>query len=533
MAKATEKQAELSYGGYGLLFDPRGEVQAFLDKYQPLDNLVADVDRAASLGRASHNLTGDKHNVALPIPNWPDRPPLKINQLYWPTGATRWSIGFFLISDATRKALETSIGTARSFRFYDGIHTELEAELFMLAPRQVTAPASSRVERLWIMPLVDERYWWQFKAIEELELTTSSTWATLTTEITDILGSVTESTVGTPYGIPDPEQFSRAYENVAVMLDALAWSTGRRVARWHDGTIRVDNPADALTVLQDTNLQGDKKWYRIAGESFDKGNPAAATVRVTYPRLCDRIPVPAKLYKVDKTPTGDFANIKTISDAKHVIHSAAWARTTSRANLATTPANDTFLTDLATQLSADFYAWHHYNYDITYQGIKPWKTTGYDDHVLYSFGALECDKIRHVGEVQEDGRSVVVTSTAARSLGVNVRIVSLPYNCRVMHNLSQDKVNVVLRGIQIGYATATITRAAPSTCQIVHQAAGATTYSKLKDYNTTDVTVTAGPGAAQAAASILTNYAVVLSPCADGRWEIIGGGCAVKDWTVT
>lgn len=501
--------AELSYGGKGLVYDRLGEkgdeqLREFIDRYQPPADLIVDALQGPHAQRWHNNVSGEKNAVTLALPNWPDRTPLKINQLYWPSGATRWAIGLFLCDQTTAFAIEQSLGTAQTLKMSDGINTPaISVSMYALAPRPINL--LSRGQTLYLLPLVDERYYWQQKHVAGVTLDDESDWT-----LGGDLGISTAITVGTvdiqnaAYGIPDNDELGRDYENAAAMLDAVAWSTGRRIVRRMNGTTYIERP-DTAAPLVVANLADQKN--AIAGGSIAPA-PVPATVRCVFPRLCDHIPLSHLLYAKDKTPTGAAASLPTVADTFHVVHSTAWARVTAVASLTSTPVNETFLDTLAAQIAADYYAWRAKAFDVTFQGAKAWVITGFDDHVLYTFGRLHC------------GQHVVTT-----------RAVSLPPNVAACHNLSQDDENVVLRGMQMGVADENITRSSPGDVKIITKASGS--YAYQKDVSDVQVMVTAGAYSINTDQTVEDDTAVYVQPFPDGHWEIIGGNCDAKDWTLS
>lgn len=510
-------RAQLTYDGYGLVFDRGGKVQAFLDRYQTLENLIVDVERAAYRSRVEDCVGGEHNGPSLPIPNWPPRPRLRLNQLYWPTGATRWALGIFLVDAETVDKLSGGAGSARTFKMYDGVQDAFEAEMYALPPRPITVEVNETEEaRLYLLPLVDVRYYWQFQHAESITLDDESDW-TLSgdLDIASKFDAIEESDVEDAYGIPDADEMARDYENAAAILDAVAWSTGRRVVRWPDGTIKMESPADAEEQL-DANIEELTPWFEIAGGEFTPG-PVPAEVWVAFPKLVDHIPVSTKLYKVAKTPTGDAAEIPTVDGTHHTVHSTAWARIDLVADIDSTPANDSFLDALAAQLAEDYYAWRTRVFDRTFQGVKAWQPTGFDDHTLYTFGA----EVDPAGEKPDHLVRMV-----------NTRVVSLPSSCAAANNLSQDAENVVLRDMQLVIATEQITRTTAGTCNVVRETSGG--YELLKDVNDVQVTVEVRAYALQTAGAVANNTALyVFGNTATGRWQAPGGACGAKDWSIS
>ena len=110
-------------------------------------------------------------------PPWPDCPKLRPNQLYVPTGATRWAQFYGIASteqkDAILEAVDpyfaranltlslpdaptVSISSGNSVDSTFNLQSPININMYMLPP----IPVSIDEESVWILPLVDIRYWW-------------------------------------------------------------------------------------------------------------------------------------------------------------------------------------------------------------------------------------------------------------------------------------------------------------------------------------------------------------------------------------
>lgn len=174
-----------------LLEDAEGLVSRWIGQHLSLEDLgLFGAVTPAVAGNRSNSQGGNSHVVSLPVPNYPAPPRLRINSLYWPTGAARF--GYFLglatdsQLDAIRAVIEDTPPTLKAAQLVigdseyqgtiaaDGYQSDshfrqaLSTKMWMLPPRCLSAaePASGSndVDRVWIVPLVDERYFWQTKA---------------------------------------------------------------------------------------------------------------------------------------------------------------------------------------------------------------------------------------------------------------------------------------------------------------------------------------------------------------------------------
>lgn len=134
----------------------------------------------------------------------------------------------------------------------------ISVAMHMLPPRPISVRELERGQKvgrtvtkediLWVIPLVDIRYFWQFKTTGDLRAGLGSvgllTWEALYDNLATALGirlEIEKGPSGLPYinpayKVPNREWFDRQYDNAALMLDAVAHSVGQRIVYgWQDG----------------------------------------------------------------------------------------------------------------------------------------------------------------------------------------------------------------------------------------------------------------------------------------------------------
>lgn len=396
----------IKYGGKCLLYETP-EVEEFFDQRLPVS------DWRAWAPPLDHTLSV----------NYPAPPQPAINQLYWPTGASRWATCYLLCDNKVKDEL-----TAEAEKNRDGIVSRsatlqlefgetLIADMHLLPPRRASAVTGERANPLWILPLVDDRYWWQFQDTGEIALTTSTTWAALYDLIEAELGvTIVDETVDADYQIPDPYgPLKEQYANVASLLDAVAHSAGQRIVVDLDGVVRAMGWTTSQQRVDD-NLE--RLTDISAGGQFTvEGGHVPAVCRVSFPKAHAFIPdIDGGRYSYDVAPGSAFPTSAIIPGTAKRVESRAYADFTTGGG---TPDNNTALDALADRIGLDFYDSLSRQYHAALNGWAEWNPSGFDDAVIWNLGRLR---------TQDNGGGQEVST----------RVQSAPPNLGVAQMLNQD-----------------------------------------------------------------------------------------------
>ena len=321
---------------------------------QPLADLIDEIDRLISFDYLQDFSLPDVHpgrslsaiarrELAYGYPS----PQIHIGDWYYPTTVSRWSVFRGLMTssqiravlDITQgykndtfimKALPQGAVMSRPNLAQDtvldqrmaGKAYELETDMFMLPPRPL-AEHSSKYDGLFLVTLVDERWYFQFASVS-LQVKQDTTWQNLIDRCAAALG-ITIQPIDVPevYSQPEPDsQLWTQEESAAVLLDAIAANVGDTIIRLLQptpgGQYRFDPPLESQTIAK--RNRGDafkltatgayepgRDVVRVAGGTiFQSGTAFAskdltkfrnavlpASVDVTFPRYVrDNDPVP-------------------------------------------------------------------------------------------------------------------------------------------------------------------------------------------------------------------------------------------------
>lgn len=223
-----------TYAGEALL-TPTEDVRQWVAEHVPptLEDLVPTEQRQGRFDPFTFKLAG------------PPGPPL-IGALYWPSGASRFACGRFLASAEQTERIRKKVGTGPpetyrtgTFTFSDGVR-KIETALYML-------PARPLSDGLNLLTLVDERFFWWFKAADITVTENTTTWAQLYSSLAAGLGiTLTVDEVNAAYLKPSGA-FTTSKEPLPVLLDAAAYSVGQRIVRTLAGKVFAYNVSTSRT----------------------------------------------------------------------------------------------------------------------------------------------------------------------------------------------------------------------------------------------------------------------------------------------
>lgn len=249
----------IKYDSYPLLLeDLDGPIAEWVNRWLPLAyaNLFTLPNTAVS-PRHEFNPIGGPVHLGIQRPNWNPLPPPKINTLIWPTGASRWAYGVFLVDGETLKNLTADNNGTEGLKLqieYAG-DIALTARMWML-PAQPLSNAAGQPQdaitagqpqdaitkgrnqrpknhgNIYLLPLVDIRYFWQFIGSENYDADSHFSWNDLSTAVCGKLtGSNKDFSIDVAeYFKPDPDQMMLVQNsNAALHLDAIASSTGGQI----------------------------------------------------------------------------------------------------------------------------------------------------------------------------------------------------------------------------------------------------------------------------------------------------------------
>lgn len=216
-----------------------------------------------------------------------------------------------------------------------------------------------------------------------MALSGTTTWESLFTTIGNQLGVTIEvDDIHPNYLHPDPEELTRRYENIAVMLDAISSSVGQHIVTRYDGSIRSQSWSAARTQIAANTVSGtiSAGGDSVTGSQFK----TPERVTVTFPKWRDCLTAPNDLYALTNAASPATAPNGYTRGAAKVIHSTCFADFSTRSVFIGNAGN---VLPLASRITTDYLSWQLYDYHYRFNSVKNWIPNGYDDYVEFCYGA--------------------------------------------------------------------------------------------------------------------------------------------------
>lgn len=351
----------LSYGGVSLTI-PTPKVAAWLSATFPLRRLW-EFYRLYWPGRLAW----------LAFPGQMPDAPLKLDCLHWPRGASRFSTFYAVVSDNVLAAIRAAGAPSSKL----SLSLVWDDALAGASPANVTVP-------MWMLPalplaqiggqnglnlltLVDDRFWWWFRAEGNVTVTEgTTTWDQLYTALSGPLGVVFSwDGINAAYLKP-PKAFGTSYEYIPLLLDAVAYNVGQRIVANLDGTFKARGVANGAGDVA-TSLGLPSARSLMAGGVFLAADVLAAvpsTADVAFPQTTGGVLQPTPHVVTGQTTGGTAVAVKSF-------HDSAVYDGTNAAQLVT----------LAAQIAADYGASMTQLGDWKFCGIVPWQPDPLHDAV--------------------------------------------------------------------------------------------------------------------------------------------------------
>lgn len=336
-------------------------------------------DRILFADHPGHLTAGLSH---LPRPYPPRRDPPRLGTLHWPTAAARWGTFFHLVTGGQLARIREALSPASGSSHVNGPGTltvgdgrrSVSTGMYLLPARPVsqrlratgsTAGSAGSGDEpdaadLYLIELVDERYYWWAAGDQAAPDPTPATWQDLITALFAAVGVTPTFSGGIPsaYDPPNADRWRVGFEPIPVQIDAACRTVGTRVSRRLDGSVRVSRWEEAYAALNYEVYRTDADRAtggRVDNRDIYKAVPAAVSVVFNN----DPTQVEVRTLAMYSIPNYGAVGRVGLVRADPVDVSAAWADEAGR----------------------DYYCWQLPDWEADYRGVVDWSPTGAEGHV--------------------------------------------------------------------------------------------------------------------------------------------------------
>lgn len=366
----------------------------------------------------------DNQMACLPIPEEYEPPPVRVGELYWPTGASRWGVFHTVVNGDQLAQLRTALSTGSQYGPANLVMDDARVDsvgtpkgtitavgMTMLPPKplsgqfpevtQLTLAANDyrELNKLWLVTLVDDRFWWWFKQPTDGELNphtdTDGTWSDYVGLIFTALGIAAPSFSASGYPLPK-DRWHLFHRPLPLVLDAVATAIGLKVVRKLDGTVLLQSWPQALVQARDVLMPRQYAPADLITGQKDLGNTDMGRLAgglIDYEDLRRSVPATGRVVWSDADNASFYDHSLTSLAIGEYI--AFGGRTGELAVIRIDNLNGaentatTATPSIWNQAARDWFGWRLANWDVTFGGVAQWDGCGWQDAVIWSQSASE------------------------------------------------------------------------------------------------------------------------------------------------
>ncbi len=215
----------------------------------------------------------------------------------WPWGASRWAHGWFLASSNQVAEIQRKAFSEEGDEENPVPGQPIPVDLYIDAPGQrsqenlttpvyvlsitplarINVPSGSDaafINGLYLITVVDERWFWWGLTSPTFTMTSSTTWATMIQALGDKVIDTELNTFGfdpvaVDYGAPSSSWGDLKYEQFPIVFDAVLANVGQRLVRAYNGDLYCEDTETADNDLVDDDEAHPDRTFRAGGVKFE------------------------------------------------------------------------------------------------------------------------------------------------------------------------------------------------------------------------------------------------------------------------
>lgn len=286
--------------GFRLLHEDAwsGEIRSLIDKRLNMIHRADAMSSARTLRRVNDDCCVPRR--AIPSPNFPPEPNLKLNEMFIPIGMQRWSKAHLLVDQKTLEKIQGLQNNTRG----KASPSKLEVNNTILNVWMSGYCQIGVDENLYLITVVDSRYFAQFTPMPELnplylnwpDLFTKLRQAFQASPFTELIPNESPGYFQITHGIlgePDRRYFDRPGESAAMIYDQARWSLygevfKPRIFSFTSAIKRIAAADSSDAVIRSslaiyfTKMVGGKVRCDLPPYILSYGNPSEELIKVIH-----------------------------------------------------------------------------------------------------------------------------------------------------------------------------------------------------------------------------------------------------------
>ena len=334
-------------------------------------------------------------NLMLP-PRVP-QPPVRIGVLHWPQGASRWASFHAVLTEDQLSQIDPQYpGVASTYVSGSSADTlcndrewvlvlddgnpgnKITTTLHPFSP--VPLQDISGKIKYYLVTLVDERFYWWWRAGQVTITEGVTTWSNVFTQASSVL-EISPSVDFIDPALDRPTRLMGSnFLPAPLVLDAAAWACGMRVVRLFDGSVEIQTPENGKAIYDTAVAAWDAQ--RLAGGQSTQGYlvwDVPEKICVAFNKVsAGQIITGQYAVTIDLNDTA-IPEFATVGGRCGTLPVFAQLLASVAADGSGTPSNLSTLTAYAKKWAERYYRWYLRRPNLHYAGVVPFQPTGLVD----------------------------------------------------------------------------------------------------------------------------------------------------------
>jgi len=267
----------------------------------------------------------------------------------------------------------------------------VNCKMYMLPPIPIARMPYNRsksvacaYEGLWLITLVDDRFWWNMRATDS-DTIASTTWNGMFSALMSKIGGVgADIETSSPYGNMPKELYNCNWQpQMAQIFDCYLYQTQKRLIKNYNGTYSIVGPAMAKSLVA-VNSIGE--FNVVAGGGLRMSPLVASTAPSLATAIANAPMIPWKECQDLRHALPRGITFLTKACTAVTVQNP-FAAPSAAGRYKVYKVKYTAPSAFYTNFAIDWFEWRRSSFDMTIAGIYSWLPTGHEDYIEFYHGA--------------------------------------------------------------------------------------------------------------------------------------------------